>query len=591
MPSLDEVGVRLTAKDDGATRNIRQVRQEVAGVARAAREVGAPEVGRGIGDIGGRFTALRGELGGVHSGLLSASSSLQTFTTRGIIGLGAMSAAAIGFGLKSASGFEQSQIAFGTLLGSMEQGEGLFTRLQEFNLQTPFELPDLTGATQQLLQYGFAGDAAFSTIKTVSDVAATSGARAGENLGRITYALGQIRNQGTLRADDIRQLTDAGFPALNLLSEVSGLTGQEIRKNLETGLDPQIALDFLAAVETGQAESFARFRGGAEMQARTLSGIYSNLKDTVQVGLAEAVEPLAEGLADEVPALGIALGELISAVVPPIGELVGVLAKGAPDGIRLMTPALVDLADASLLLVTEVSPMMPELIGLFADFLELLPGIIEVGTDLLPIVGGMVEVFTDFLALPFGSELASGLLVALLGYRALTGVAAIITGVAAAIDVLTAAQTRNATAPGGIAGPAAAGAGAGRAARLGRGAGGGLLLGGGLLMEPSLGGDAATIGGGALTGSMFGPIGAGVGAAVGGGIVAGRRWAASDRENALALAPTVPASTGGSQVTYSQQTTLAPGSVVVQNPTDNVEVAQAVQDGIRAFNEEQQRRD
>lgn len=589
MPSLDEVGVRLKATGGReAQREIRGVRDEVSGVARAARDVGAPEVGRGLGDLSGRFGALRGELGGLHSGLLTASSSLQTFTARGILGLGALSATATGFGLRAASGFEQSRIAFGTLLGDMQQGEALFGRLQQFNLQTPFELPDLTGATQQLLQYGFAGEQAFSTIRTVSDIAATSGARANENLGRITYALGQIRNQGTLRADDIRQLTDAGFPALNLLSEVSGLTGQEIRKNLETGLDPKIAQDFLAAVETGQAQTFARFRGGAAAQARTLSGIYSNLKDTIQVRLADAVNPLADSLADDVPLIATSLGELIDATVPPIGELVSALAKGAPDGIRRLTPALVGLADAGLLLVTEVGPMMPELIDLFADFLGLLPDILGVATDLLPVLSGTVDVFSDFLALPFGSEAASVLLVTLLGYRALAGIAGAVTTFAAALDVLTGAQTRNALAPGGTGVPPAGGA--GRGAKFARGGGGALLVGGGLMGGPSLLGDAGTIGGAALTGSVFGPIGAAVGGAIGTGVVVGRRLAASDREDAAALAPAVPSGAGASEITYSRQTTVAPGAVTVLNPTSNVDVAQAVQDGIRAHEEEQDRR-
>jgi tape measure domain-containing protein len=438
VASLDEVGVRLTARDE-LTKTLREVRREANAMARELRDVGGTDVNRGVGDLGGRFSALRGELGGVHSALLSTSSALGTFVSRGALGLGALSAAAVGFGLRAASGFEQSEIAFGTLLGSMQQGEALFDRLQQFNLQTPFELPDLTGATQQLLQYGFTGEQAFSSIKSVADVAATSGVRAQENLGRITYALGQIRNQGTLRADDIRQLTDAGFPALQLLSEVSGLTGMEIRKNLETGLDPQIATNFLAAVETGQAQAFTRFRGGAAAQARTLSGIYSNLKDTVQIQLAENLNPLAGGLADDVPAIAASLGSLIDAVVPPLGDLVGMLAKGAPDGIRQITPALVDLAEASVLLVTEVGPLMPELIGAFTDFLELLPDLLAVATDLLPIVGGMARAFSDFLDLPFGSDAAAVLLTTLLGYRALTSVAGIITGISDAMNAFNGA--------------------------------------------------------------------------------------------------------------------------------------------------------
>lgn len=608
MPSLDEVGVRLKASGARETaREIRTVRDEIGGVARETRQVGSPEVGRGIGDLGGRFSALRGELGGVHSGLLSASSSLQTFTTRGILGLGALSATAIGFGLKSASGFEQSQIAFGTLLGSMQQGQGLFERLQQFNLQTPFELPDLTGATQQLLQYGFAGEEAFSTIKTVADVAATSGARAQENLDRITYALGQIRNQQTLRADDIRQLTDAGFPALNLLSEVSGLTGQEIRKNLESGLDPQIATDFLAAVETGQAQTFSRFRGGAAAQARTLSGIYSNFKDTIQVGLAGQTKPLADSLVANMPAFQAAVDGLITSAMPGLIRLTTTLAEGAPAAITAFTPVLGRLTTGFADLAEEVGPHMPEILDLMSDFLGLLPELVEIGTELLPVVGGMVDVFGDFLDLPFGHEAAGTLLVTLLGYRALAGVAGAVTTFAAALDVLTGAQARNAavTGAGGVAG-AGRGGKAGKAGKAAR-AGGGLLAvvpGVGLfaagLDDPGLSGTAKLVGGGAVTGggvgfTVAGPpgalIGAGVGAAGGAVTSIGQDiYRYSKRqpgvEGELAPGAAVPAP-GLSAAPQVVQKTTTFGDINVFNPASNVDVVAA----IKEYDEEKTRRD
>jgi tape measure domain-containing protein len=596
VPSLDEVGVRLTARDDGATRKTRELRQEVQGVARAAREVGAPEVGRGIDGLGGSFGGLSRQLGGVHSGLLSVSSSLQTFTTRGLLGLGAMSAAAVGFGLKAASGFEQSEIAFGTLLGSMELGEVMLGRLQDFNLSTPFELPGLANATQQLLLYGYAGEQAFNTVKTVSDIAASSGPRMEESLGRMTLALGQIRAKGVVQGEELRQLTEAGFPALELLTELTGRTGPELRKAMETGLDPQIAADFLSAVETGQASTFARFRGGAEAQAKTLAGVASNLKDTLQIGLAGQTQPLADTLVGNMPELQTAVTGLITATMPGLTELLSTLVEGAPGAIRLFTPVLGDLTTGMADFFAEVGPHMPEILDLMGDLLSLLPELVEIGAELIPIVGGMVDVFGEFLDLPFGHELAGALLVSLLGYRALTGVAGIITGIAGAIDVLTAAQTRNAMAPDALPrgkkpkSPLLVGAGGallgltgvvGAALSLNDVYDEGLGWGNGLT---TVAGFTAAGAGAGLLGGPFAPVTVPAGAAIGAG--AGAVTVGATEILRRVNEPSVPA--GASMGAGAPRVTNNNLKVDVHNPTSDVDVTRALQ---AALDENQAERD
>jgi tape measure domain-containing protein len=626
MPSLDEVGVRLTAKDDGATRTIRGVREQVAAVGRETRAVGDPSVGRGLSDLGGSFGALSRQVEGLHGGLLNASGALGDFAGRQVrnaaLGLGALAAAAGAFGLRASSSFEQSEIAFGTLLGSVEAGNSLFAQLQAYNLKTPFELDQIAQATQTLLQFGFTGDNVVTTLQSISDVAATS-ANPADNLGRIALAIGQIRSAGVIRGQDLLQLTEAGFPARDLLKQLTGLSGPELQKELEGGLDLP-AEEFIAAIDA-RAGVLSRYAGGAERQAQTLSGVFSNLKDQLNVDLADAVDPLALGLKQAIPEIMKDLNALVTTVAPPLTELFLTLLNGAAGALTTLTPVLeaiatgvgefaaaagpglvglrpvaLDLADAFGDLFDVLVDNAPELTALFVGLVEILPDLIRLVAELAPVVGTLADGLGQLLAVDGVTEVMAGLLLTLLAYRALAPVIGIVVGMSSALTGLAAAQTAAAASGAGAAGAGAAagaaGAGAGAAAGrrgLGRGARGGiggLLLGGGLLAEPSLMGDASTIGGGALAGSAFGVPGALVGTAVGGGVVLGRRLAAGDREDAMALAPSVPSGVGASQVTYSRQTTVEPGAVTVLNPTSNVDVAQAVQDGIRAYEDEQDRR-
>jgi tape measure domain-containing protein len=591
--SLEEVGVHLTTRDD-ATPKVQRFRRELKDLKRDA-EAG----GRGLRDTSRSAGDLTGALGGLNSGLTRVSTTLGQVTVtaarRGALALSALGAAAVGFGLRSASSFEQSEIAFGTLLGSMEQGEGMLKRLQEFNLSTPFELPGLAGATQQLLLYGYAGEQAFNTVKTVSDIAASSGPRMEESLGRMTLALGQIRAKGVVQGEELRQLTEAGFPALELLTELTGRTGPELRKAMETGLDPQIATDFLAAVESGQARTFARFRGGAEAQARTLAGVVSNLKDTINVRLAQESKPLAEQLVGNMPALQASIDGLITTVMPGLTGLVGVVAAEAPGAIRRMTPALGELTENLGDLARTGAEHLPEFLGFASDLIGL-------GADLVPVVGDVVDVFGDFLDLPWGHEAAATLLGVLLGYRALSGVATAVTTFAGALDALTAAQARNA----GVGGVTAV-AGGGRTG-VARTVAGATVVGAGALTSAagaqnvyeeglSWGNVAAGVGGGAATGAAVGllggpfapvsvPVGSALGAAVGGVGVLGaevfRRYNANEAR--------IPTAAAAAAAPISYQSSYGDIRIDATGASSDVDVVRAVKEALREVEHDQLRR-
>jgi tape measure domain-containing protein len=452
MASLDEVGVRLKTTGRAETvRDLAAVRREAAGLASDVRRVGDPASARGIDDLGGSFGGLSRQLGGVHSSLLGVSSALGTMLTRGSILLGGLGVAAVGFGLKTAAGFEQSEIAMGTLLGSMQEGEALFGRLQAANLKTPFGLADLSGATQTLLNFGVAGDSVLKTVTAIGDLASTAQDPTGA-LQAISYAYGQINSSARVNAQDLNQLVQAGIPAYQVLAEAFGKTVSEIKSDLDSGVDFDPAT-FLSRLTSLDGALAAR-RGAAERQSKTLLGQASNLKDVLSTGLATETQPFADQLAKQMPQISDALGDLITAVMPGLTELGGTLASGLPSAIGAATPALSRLTGGMADLAQELGPHMPEILDLFGDLLGLLPEMVELGAELVPVIGSVVDVFGDFLDLPWGHEAAGALLGVLLGYRALTGVADIIRNTASAIDTLTGAQRRNALVPDAVGAPA-----------------------------------------------------------------------------------------------------------------------------------------
>lgn len=80
------------------------------------------------------------KLNKVASSAGEASAAAGTF-------VGAISAAAAGFGIKLAAEWEQTEIAFTTLLKSGEKAKSFLKELDAFAARTPFELKGLTEAT------------------------------------------------------------------------------------------------------------------------------------------------------------------------------------------------------------------------------------------------------------------------------------------------------------------------------------------------------------------------------------------------------------------------------------------------------------
>lgn len=232
----------------------------------------------------------------------------------GIAAAGAATAALGVSAISSAGSYEQSRIAFETMLGSAEKARDLMGNIAEFAKTTPFELPDVVAGSKQLLAFGFAQEQLLPTMTKLGDLASGLGVP----IGQLTNVFGQVKVAGRLMGQDLLQFTNAGVPMIEALATTMKKPQGEIKKLVEQGKvgfpEVEVALNSL----TGEG---SKFGGMMEKQSKSFNGVVSNIKDGFGQMLRSAVgiEPtgdiIAGGVFDKIK-------KAAEAVMPKITEMI-----------------------------------------------------------------------------------------------------------------------------------------------------------------------------------------------------------------------------------------------------------------------------
>ena len=270
--------------------------------------------------------------------------------------LGGLSAA----GVKLAADFEQSQIAFETMLGDAERAQWFLRELEVYARRTPFGFVGLQRSARQLLAYGFTADRVLEMITPIGDTVAAMGGGQ-QMLEAIIRALGQIQAKGKLASQEFLQLTEQGVPAWQMLAEFLGVSVPEAMDLASRG-----AISSAVAIEAVLQGMTKRFAGAMARQATTMAGRWEQIKDSVTTiirgwgqdvvritGLATAMGVLADAIervADAVSLYGF-IGALERAfppwVAPVIIGIAGAIVGGlVPAIVSWLIPALKKWASA-----------------------------------------------------------------------------------------------------------------------------------------------------------------------------------------------------------------------------------------------------
>lgn len=212
--------------------------------------------------------------------------------------------------VRQAAKFERLRVTLNTLNGSAEEGAKAFERLVQFSAETPLQLEELTRVNNMLMGFGQTSDDAFKSLKMLGDVAAVSGG----NLTGIAVAFGQAAAEGRVMTRDLRQFINNGVPILDILAKSMGVARGEI---MDLASEGKLSFEVLQDGFEFATGSQGRFNDGLKILSQTLEGLFSTLKDNVNIALATFGKEIAEALdlKNGVPALSRKIKELTDAFV------------------------------------------------------------------------------------------------------------------------------------------------------------------------------------------------------------------------------------------------------------------------------------
>lgn len=175
--------------------------------------------------------------------------------------------------------FQTYQIGFETMLKSKKKATKFMDSAKKFASVTPFDTSAVVSNAQRMLAYGFSDKDIIPDLTKIGNASAALGAGE-EGISRVSRALGQMKTNGRLNAEDMNQLTDVGINAWKYLADAEGKSIAQIREMSQKG---EISGD--KAVKT-ILNGLKEFDGMMDKTSNsTVSGLMSNIKDTFDINI------------------------------------------------------------------------------------------------------------------------------------------------------------------------------------------------------------------------------------------------------------------------------------------------------------------
>lgn len=175
--------------------------------------------------------------------------------------------------------FQQTEMAFKTMLQSEEKADALMKQLIRTAAVTPFGVEDVTEGAKQLLAFNVAAEDVNKTLIGLGDVAAGMGL----NLKDLVMLYGTTIAKGKMDTMDLYQFLNRGIPIADEIAKVMGLDVtnaiKEVQKQIKAG---KVTSDiFIQAMQSMTAEG-SKFGGLMEAQSKTITGQISNIEDAIE---------------------------------------------------------------------------------------------------------------------------------------------------------------------------------------------------------------------------------------------------------------------------------------------------------------------
>lgn len=291
--------------------------------------------------------------------------------------------------------FQQTEMAFKTMLQSEEKADALMKQLIRTAAVTPFGVEDVTEGAKQLLAFNVAAEDVNKTLIGLGDVAAGMGL----NLKDLVMLYGTTIAKGKMDTMDLYQFLNRGIPIADEIAKVMGLDVtnaiKEVQKQIKAG---KVTSDiFIQAMQSMTAEG-SKFGGLMEAQSKTITGQISNIEDAIEqmfndlgksqegvintgLGVVSTLVENWETVGKVLMTVVAAYGAYKAAVITMIAISKARIAIGSAQAFLSLARSISSAKDAMLLFNMATS----------ANPLGLLLGTVAAGITLFSVFGGSAE--------------------------------------------------------------------------------------------------------------------------------------------------------------------------------------------------------
>lgn len=180
-----------------------------------------------------------------------------------------------------------------SLTQSQETANKLTNEMIVLAAETPFAIKDFAKAAKTLLGYGVVQEEVMEDMQMLGDISLGDA----QSLDRLSLAFGQVTAKGKLQAEEVRQMVNAGFNPLQIISEKTGHSIEYLTDVMRKGgITTEMVRDSMKDA-TGEG---GRFYNSMENLSKTFGGQVDKMKEYGTIFWGNITKPFFDILASRV---------------------------------------------------------------------------------------------------------------------------------------------------------------------------------------------------------------------------------------------------------------------------------------------------
>lgn len=196
---------------------------------------------------------------------------------------------------------ENQRIAMGAILKDTGKAQSIFDKVQTLAVKSPFGVMQLNQSAKMLTAYNIQYSDLYDTLRRIADISAGVGV----SMDRIILAYGQIKAKHVLAGTELRQLTEANLPIIDMLSKQYSqqegrlVSAAEIYDRVSR---KQVSFEDVKKAFEEMTDAGGQFYNTQEAMSESLRSKWKNLGDTIDVAFGSVAQSgigdVMKGIAD-----------------------------------------------------------------------------------------------------------------------------------------------------------------------------------------------------------------------------------------------------------------------------------------------------